>query len=263
MQRLVERIGQTRVAPGELAIFWIGQAGFVYKTANDKVIYVDPYLTDSVARQLGHLMYGFKRLTPTLIEPEEVEADLVVVTHEHQDHFDADLMPVLASKPQIQFAGSPGCEQLFQTAGIRADRYSVFRAGQRLDFDGLSITGVYADHGELAPNALGVLLQFGDITVWQVGDTAYRPDKWQDICQRGVDILIPPINGAFGNLNGVEAAQLAADAKAKVVIPCHFWMFAEHNGNPAQFLEACKTLAPQAQPCLMAQGEKMTYRRQP
>jgi L-ascorbate 6-phosphate lactonase len=261
MQRLAQCIAQTRVAPGELAVFWIGQAGFVYKTANDKVIYVDPYLTDSVARQLGHLMYGFKRLTPTLIEPEEVEADLVVVTHEHQDHFDADLMPVLASKPQLQFAGSPGCEQLFQAAGITADRYSVFRAGQRLDYDGFCIAGVYADHGELAPDALGVLLQFGDIRVWQVGDTAYRPDKWQDVCRLGVDILIPPINGAFGNLDGVEAARLAADAKAKVVIPCHFWMFAEHNGNPALFLDACKEHAPESQAHLMAQGELLSYRK--
>jgi len=261
MLRLAERIKQTEVSSGELAIFWIGQAGFVFKTAHGGVVYVDPYLTDSVARQLGHLMYGFKRLTPTLIEPDEVEADLVVVTHEHQDHFDVDLMPVLAGKSRMRFAGSSGCEQLFQAAGITADRYAVFRARQRLDFDGLSVTGVYADHGELAPDALGVLLQFGDITVWQVGDTAYRPDKWQDICQRGVDILIPPINGAFGNLDGAEAARLAADAKAKMVIPCHFWMFAEHNGNPAQFLEACKALAPESQAHLMSQGELLLYRK--
>ena len=261
MLRLVERIKQTQVSSGELAIFWISQAGFVYKTANDQVIYVDPYLTDSVGRLYGHLMYGFKRLTPTLVEPEEVEADLIVTTHEHGDHFDVDLMPVLAGKPQIRFAGAPDCELPFQAAGITADRYAVFREGQRLDFDGFSITGVYADHGELAPDALGLLLQFGDIRVWQVGDTAYRPDKWQEMFRPGIDILIPPINGAFGNLDGVEAARMAADAKAKVVIPCHFWMFAEHNGNPAQFLEACKTLAPQAQPCLMAQGERLIYRR--
>jgi L-ascorbate 6-phosphate lactonase len=261
MQRLVERIRQTRVAPGSLAIFWISQAGFVYKTADDKIIYVDPYLTDSVGRQFGHLMYGFKRLTPTLIEPEEVEADLVLTTHEHGDHFDVDLMPVLAGKPQIRFAGAPDCEQRFLAAGIPADRYAVFHAGERLDFDGFSITGVYADHGELAPDALGVLLQFGDITVWQVGDSAYRPDKWQEIFRLGIDILIPPINGAFGNLDGVEAARLAADAGARVAIPCHFWMFAEHNGNPAQFLEACKTLAPQVRPHLMSHGELLTYRK--
>ena len=212
MQRLIGRIKHTKVVPGCLAIFWISQAGFVYKTADDKIIYVDPYLTDSVGRQFGHLMYGFKRLTPTLIEPEEMEADLVLTTHAHGDHFDVDLMPVLAGKPQIRFAGAPDCEQLFLAAGIPVDRYAVFHAEERLDFDGFSMTGVYADHGELAPDALGVLLQFGDITVWQVGDSAYRPDKWQEIFRLGIDILIPPINGAFGNLDGVEAARLAADS---------------------------------------------------
>ena len=31
-----------------------------------------------------------------------------------------------------------------------------------------------------------------------------------------------------------------------MAIPCHFWMFAEHGGSPAQFLDACKELAPES-----------------
>ena len=57
------------------------------------------------------------------------------------------------------------------------------------------------------------------------------------------------------NLDGVEAAKLARDAGAKVAIPSHFWMFVEHNGDPAQFMEACKEHAPDVQPLLMSQGE--------
>jgi L-ascorbate 6-phosphate lactonase len=76
-----------------------------------------------------------------------------------------------------------------------------------------------------------------------------------------IDVIMPPINGAFGNLDGVEAAKLANDAGAKVAIPCHFWMFVEHNGDPAQFMEACKEYAPDVQPRLMSQGELFLYKK--
>jgi L-ascorbate 6-phosphate lactonase len=76
-----------------------------------------------------------------------------------------------------------------------------------------------------------------------------------------VDIVVPPINGMYGNLNGVEAARLAADCGAQVAIPCHFWTFAEHGGNPAEFMDACKLYAPTARALLMAHGEHYIYRK--
>jgi L-ascorbate 6-phosphate lactonase len=103
------------------------------------------------------------------------------------------------------------------------------------------------------------LFNFNGIKVWQVGDTAYRPDLWQDLFKEGIDIVLPPINGAFGNLNGVEAARLAHDAHAKVVIPCHFWMFAQHFGSPIEFLDACKQTTPDTRVMLMTQGEGFLY----
>jgi L-ascorbate 6-phosphate lactonase len=90
-----------------------------------------------------------------------------------------------------------------------------------------------------------VILNVGSIKVWHVGDSAYRPEKWQAVFDMGVDIIVPPINGAYGDLDAVEAAELAHDAHAKAAIPCHFWMFVEHNGDPAGFLRACRKYAPE------------------
>ena len=259
---LGQRIRDTRVEPGSLAIFWLAQAGFVFKTASGRIIYIDPYLTDSVHRQLSNVLYGFKRMVPAPMLPEEVEADVVACTHGHEDHFDIDLMPIVARNPRTRFVAAPDCRAKLDAAGIDAGRYTILAPGKTLHGDDFSLTGVYADHGELAPDAMGMLLQAGDIRVWQVGDTAYRPAQWQDIFAHGVDVILPPINGAFGNLNAVEAARLAGDAKARVAIPCHFWMFAEHGGDPAGFLEACKELAPKTKPLLMSPGELFVYRKQ-
>jgi L-ascorbate 6-phosphate lactonase len=259
--RLAQKIHDVQVEKGSLAIFWIAQAGFVFKTDSGKVIYIDPYLSNCVNRMLSAEYYGFKRIMQTPIEPEEVDADWVVCTHFHPDHFDYDAIPVFARNLRIRFVGAPDCRTEFEKLGVDQNRVSILQKGQTLNFGDFKLTGVAADHGELAPDALGVLLQVGDIKVWQVADTAYRPDLWQDIFQMGIDVIIPPINGAFGNLDGIEAARLAGDARAKVAIPCHFWMFAEHGGSPAQFLDACKTYAPDVKPLLMSQAELFFYHK--
>ncbi len=260
-RRLAAEIRDLQVPPGSLGVFWLAQAGFVYKTAGGTVVVVDAYLTDCVHRLLSDVMYGFKRMTPPLIAPEEVDADVVVCTHSHPDHFDYDAVPVLARNHRIRFVAAPDCRAEFEKLGISPDCFTIIREGETVTVGGVCITGVFADHGELAPDALGVLIEADGIRVWQVADTAYRPDKWQALFSRGVDIVIPPINGAFGNLDGVEAARLVGDVRAKVAIPCHFWMFAEHGGNPAQFLDACKTYAPDTRPHLMAQGELLVYHK--
>ena len=52
---------------------------------------------------------------------------------------------------------------------------------------------------------------------------------------------------------------LAREADAKVAIPCHFWTFAEHNGDPGRFIEACKEEAPDVKVELMGQGGCYIY----
>lgn len=258
--KLASDIKQLRVEPGSLAIFWLGQAGFVYMTPGGTIVYVDAYLSDCVHRLLGDVRYGFKRIMPAPLAPEEVEADVVVCTHSHADHFDYDAIPALARNPNIHFVAAPDCRLEFEKLGVPDHRFTIIHEDETLTYGDVTLTGVFADHGDLAPEALGLLLQVGEIKVWQVADTAYRPEKWQQLFAAGIDVIIPPINGAYGNLDGVEAARLAHDAGARVAIPCHFWMFAEHNGNPAQFLDACKELAPEVRPQLMTQGEVLVHR---
>ncbi|MCE5259112.1 MAG: MBL fold metallo-hydrolase [Chloroflexi bacterium] len=254
MLRLAQRIEELKVPRGHLAIFWLAQAGFVYKTSNGSVIFIDPYLSDYVYR-----MFGFKRLMGTPIEADEVDADLVVSTHAHGDHLDLDALPVLARVARLRFVGAPDCVPEYQKLGLPTGKYMQLDKGATLKFDGFSLTGVYADHGPSTPHALGIILESEGIRVWQVGDTAYRPEMMEPIFQMHPDIIIPPINGAFGNMDGIEAAKLAHDAGAKVAIPCHFWMFAEHNGNPLQFIKACQEYAYEVKPVLLSQGELFIY----
>ena len=60
-----------------------------------------------------------------------------------------------------------------------------------------------------------------------------------------IDVALLPINGraperrVAGNLDALEAATLGRDIAARVVIPCHYEMFAFNTADPAAFVEAC------------------------
>ena len=98
---LAEEIRSTIVSPGELAICWLGQAGFLMKDHQGIVLTIDPYLTDC-----GERLRGFKRLTPMLLDPAEFTPDYHVITHLHFDHFDYDAVPIIAeNSPKTLFLG--------------------------------------------------------------------------------------------------------------------------------------------------------------
>lgn len=261
MKNFVKIIKEIKVESGNLAIFWIGQAGFVFKTSLEKIVYVDPYLTDYAHRVLPEYGFGFKRIMVSVIEPEEVDADYIISTHSHPDHFDADAMPIIAKNPRIHFIGASDCRELYVKAGIKNSRFTILQKFETLELEGFNLTSTYADHGSLAPEAIGLWFDFDGIKIWNVGDSAYVPEKWQDLFKYNIDILITPINGTYGNINEIEAVKLACSSHARVIIPCHFWMFPLHFGNPAKFLEAFKQYAPEGTPLLMEQGELFIYHK--
>ncbi len=242
--------------PGELAIIWLSQAGFAFKAASGAVVYVDPYFTDVVEE-----IYGFKRMMACPIVPEDVSADLLVCTHEHLDHMDSKALPVLAKCPRIRFAGPIECARAFEKADVPEERRILLAEETEVALPGVRVFGVGADHGDLAPDAIGVVLDFDGIRVYHTGDTAYRPERFRRAIELSPDVLLPCINGRYGNMNAEEAARLAGDVSPQLVIATHFWMFVEHGGDPAAFLDYCGRYAPETKAVVMKPGETLVFRK--
>jgi L-ascorbate 6-phosphate lactonase len=256
MGNLARTIADDHVQEGSLAIYWLAQAGFVFKNHADKVVYIDPYLSDVVER-----LFGFKRMMACPVSAEEVQADLVVCTHEHADHLDTDALPHIARNPRTHFAGPSECAKEFRKMGVPEERCHLLETGKQIALEGINVHAVYADHGDLAPDALGVVLDFDGIKVYHTGDTAYRPEHFQTVAALHPQVLIPCINGRFGNLNSEEAALLTRDIVPKLTIASHFWMFVAHNGDPASFLEFCAKLAPEVEAIVMKPGERRLFHK--
>ncbi len=118
------------------------------------------------------------------------------------------------------------------------------------DFD---ITFVNCDHGQGAPDAVGVVIKVDGKTIYEVGDSCLRLDRVDEI-PAGLDILISPINGMYGNMNSEDTVKLAEKLNPKLTIPCHYGMFASHGGDLKQFYDL--TVEKGVPALIMQQGEE-------
>ena len=249
----VEKLESSKPRPGQVALFWLGQASFLIKNSRGEVLALDPYLSDMVER-----MDGLKRLMMPVMEPEELNADVILVTHCHGDHLDLDSFPAMV-KPGTEVLLCPCSYKECQRIGIPEAQMSVAEIGMIRNMKGFTVEPVFAYHGDSAPDAVGYIVETEGIKIYFTGDTSYQANRMEHAAAHDIDILIVPINGEYGNMSECDAAMLAAQVRAKLTIPSHFWLFARHKGNPYDFELEMKANVPECKIYTMCQGECLYY----
>jgi L-ascorbate metabolism protein UlaG (beta-lactamase superfamily) len=142
-------------------------------------------------------------------------------------------------------------------------------AGAAVTVAGFTFHGVPAAHESLETDEqgrhkfLGYVIQFGRWTLYHSGDTVRYPGMAELLRRWSIDVAILPINGSkperrvAGNLDGRQAAQLAHDVGARLVIPCHYEMFTFNTASPDEFIAACRELGQPYQ--VLRAGERFHY----
>lgn len=167
-------------------IYWGGQALFKIKGKYATVI-IDPY--DS-------LFTGLKL-------PKDLTADMVLISHSHEDHNNAKSVAGFDGKKPMVFQ-EPG---EYEIAGVVVSAINSFHdntsGSQRgknmifhLMFDGLNIVHL-GDLGQL---------ELTEIQLSQIGQ---------------VDILLVPV-GAIFTINGKAAVNIVSQLEPKIIIPMHY-----------------------------------------
>lgn len=233
-----------------LKLTFAGQAGFILQTENDYKLGIDLYLSDCCNRY-----FGLKRLMPYVFNPMELDLDLLIATHAHYDHFDPDSIPLMMANQKTMLLCACDCREEAAKLNLDSSRIVYLKEGDAFKNADISIKAMPCDHGEEAPEAIGLLIEADGRRIYIAGDTCYREDYLKKEALAGADVFIMPINGAFGNLNETEGAKAAGIIKAKLTIPCHFWNFAEHFGNPHLFMKEMNENYPDLQYNLLRVGE--------
>jgi L-ascorbate metabolism protein UlaG (beta-lactamase superfamily) len=247
----LDRLRETPLPAGTVGLAWLGQAGFVLRSPMATAL-LDPFLST------GH----DRDYLSALLASDATGIDLVLCTHEHVDHFDAESAPAIAAaSPQAVFVVPAPIVDMVTEAGISPDRVVGMQPGDPIELAGLRIRAVPAMHGVTMEDAygfgeemsgglirfLGFVVDAGDVRLYHAGDTIHYAGMEDALRALEVDVAMLPINGRdpvreargiVGNLSEREAAWLADAIGATVVIPMHYDMFARNRGYPEWLVES-------------------------
>ncbi len=231
---LEERIAALDVAPGTTACVWLGQGGYLFKSPGGTAIMLDPYFSDYAEE-----FWGMQRAIPPTIDITRYTPDVHLVTHWHEDHFDAPTVRHYARQPEIAFAAPESCVIKTHVWGWPAERTVILEQGDSHQFGDVAVTATFARHHvPLAPalDAVGYLLDIGGLRLWNVADSEYDA-RLLPMKDAGIDVMFVPINGVGGNMNVHEAALLAWQVAPRIVVPMHYGMWPPEQYGPGATLD--------------------------
>jgi L-ascorbate metabolism protein UlaG (beta-lactamase superfamily) len=241
---------------GSFRLWWLGQSGFLLQWQGIHVL-LDPYLSDSLTNKYSQTDKPHVRMTELVIDPARLSiVEIATSTHNHTDHLDAEtLRPILATNPSLRLVIADA------NRSFVADRLKIDPSipigvddGTSVEISGIKFSGIASAHETLDRDEhgraqyLGYVLQFGGWTIYHSGDTVRYEGMAEKLRPFKVDVALLPINGRSpdrrvpGNLFGREAAKLARDIDARLVIPCHFEMFEFNTASPDEFIHECRRL---------------------
>ncbi|HWQ53788.1 MAG TPA: MBL fold metallo-hydrolase [Bryobacteraceae bacterium] len=243
---LMQEIRDYRVPARAVAMWWLGQNGYIFKSPEGTLVSTDLYLTNNCATAFAGSGVNLERLVPVLIPPEDVNVDVFTCTHNHLDHTDPETIARLRNRDTTHFVGpQPTCD-VYREKGIEGGRIQPSWPDCRIEVRDVTIHGTFAlptDDTDL--NHMGFVFEFGKgPRIYVTGDTDYH-ELLASVARHSPDVMITCINGGFNNLSHYEAARLAADVKPKVAIPCHYDMFPDNAADPAQFRASLAVRAPE------------------
>ncbi|MCE1253698.1 MAG: MBL fold metallo-hydrolase [Anaerolineae bacterium] len=277
---LIKQISNLKVAPGCLAIWGLGQMGVVLKGSSQKIVYVDPILTDVVTRRIPGTAGHFDRDFEAPLQPHEISnADYVFCTHEHLDHTDPlTLGPLAVSSPQALFITSGWASDLLDDAGIPAKRRIVPPTEQGLELPGISAWAIPAAHYQVETDPvkgqrwLSFQIACGDTSFFHSGDTLLYPGYLEAIRRlpNKADVAMLSANGrdamreaegVMGNMLPEEAVALCSDAGWDMLLGGHNDLFIWNTLPAGSLLDAARGLKNYQKIHILQPGELYYYVR--
>jgi L-ascorbate metabolism protein UlaG (beta-lactamase superfamily) len=238
---LIEDIAATEFPGDGVAVWWLGQSGYVYKS-REATVYIDPYLSDSLTQKYKGTEKPHIRMTASPLRPSQVgNADIVISTHKHSDHMDPETAPAILKNSPASVYVVPRAHMQHVTAwGIQPDRIIPADADESLYLKGIELCAIPSAHEQLDYTEeagypyMGFIIRMGGMTLYHSGDCIPYNGLIQRLLKHKPDVAFLPVNGRDerrrrlkvpGNFTIQEAFSLCSLSGIETMVPNHYDMF--------------------------------------
>lgn len=268
---------ETILSQGQTCLFYIGQVGFIIKY-NNRYILIDGYLSDYVDKNCCSKDVKWVRNYPAPISASELDfIDYVFCTHAHYDHADPYTLSEIAKvNPKAKFIVSDAIKDTIAKYGIAPENLFGIDCDKKYTLDdSIAVTAIPAAHEELHPDKngnyfeVGFVFELGDTKIYHGGDGCPYDGLEERI--KDCDILILPVNGRdyfrtqvqdiIGCFDSTEAAILAKNCGADLLIPTHIDLYNINCINPAEFVDKLHRINPYQKFHIFTPGERYIYQK--
>ncbi len=215
-----------------MKVTWLGQAGLLLETGGLTIL-VDPYFTDSAASVACH------RKMPVDPKVWDIKPDVLLITHEHIDHYDPETISHFVHGESNVTVLSPRSvwEQIRRAGG--KNNFLCVSPGVIWTEGDVEIHIVPAVHSDVF--AVGFVVFVHGKRYYIAGDTLFSSSVLAELPDC-VDVAFLPINGKGNNMNASDASKFASAINAKTAVPVHFGMLDDLDPN---VFEYPKTIIPE------------------
>jgi len=163
-------------------LFYQGHGSFRLTSNDGVVIYIDPFIGD-----------GY-----------DIPADIILVTHQHPDHNQLDLI-----------TQKPDCTVISEVEALKGGKHNTF------DINGVNIEAVEAGYnqGHTPEDSVGFIIIVDNKKLYFCGDTSKTP-QMSTFAERHLDYAFLCADGIY-NMDLAEAAECAELIGAKHNVPVH------------------------------------------
>ena len=206
-----------------MKVTWLGQAGLMMESGG-KLIFIDPYLSDSVAK-VNPLN---SRRMPVDERFLHMKPDVIICTHNHLDHVDPDTLKYYLDNEEcvVVLAPSAAWEEVRKFGGKH--NYFRFNRHTEITIGDICFLAVKAEHSD--PHPIGVIIEAEGKRYYVTGDTLYNTEIFEDIPEQ-IDVLFLPVNGVGNNMNMVDARRFCERIKPGLAVPMHCGLFDDIDMN--------------------------------
>ncbi len=177
-------------------LHWLGHDSF--RLDASKIVYFDPWKLPS----------------------DSPKADIILVSHEHYDHFSPEDIKLISSKDTVIVCDKAVAKQ--SRGKVSCREVKILACADAVEIDGIKVKAVPSynigkSFHTKESGKLGYLVTIDGVTLYHAGDTDFIPEMKGYSC----DIALLPVSGTYV-MTADEAAEAALAIKPKIAIPMHW-----------------------------------------